>query len=317
VRNAALGNCHEYDIENSVFAWKLSVVRQICVAMGENEFTAPATLEYLEYKVAKRRQLTEIVFGTSEPGYVEYIKRAITAIGFGAPLRGGGYKTQGKYEPLALSECIKSTELLNKFLGDTWVQEFTDEQKIMNDIIIEYVCMQGAEDHLMSISELVNGRGKLKSNSVISYLYQQTERQILIKMCEFNHDRDVLLTVHDCFYTRRPIDLREARYELKQIGEFFDIGHEEHSAFSYDHEVEDHKRFIRQEEARVAAMHNKPTHNAEQDYNPIKAMKEFQDNYRGDWDCHDGKCYDGSNRNEAYSMANYDRDLDPWYDSEE
>jgi hypothetical protein len=317
VRNAALGNSHEYDIENSVFAWKLSVVSQICNAMGENGFTAPATLEYLQYKVAKRRQLTETVFGNSEAGYIHYIKQAITAIGFGAPLRSGGYKTDGKYEPLALSECIKSTKLLDKFLNDSWVQAFTNEQKIMNDIIIEYVCMQGAGDHLMSIGELVNGRGKLKTNSVISYLYQQTERQILTKMCEFSNDRDVLLTVHDCFYTRRPINLREARYELKQIGEFFDISHEEHRAFSYDHDVEDHKRFIRSEEQRVARLNNKPVHDSVNDYNPVKAMLEFQDNYRGDWDCHDGKCYDGSNRNEAYSMASYDRDLDPWYDSEE
>lgn len=317
VRNAALGTCHEYDIESSVFAWKMSIIRQICQEMNEPVYSAPATLEYLDHKTALRKRVTETVFDNTGVGYIEYIKRAITAIGFGAPLRSGGYKTDGKYEPLALSDCIKSNELLNKFLNDSWVRAFAEEQRVMNDIIIEYVKMKGCTEQLMSVSELVNGRGKLKSNSVISYLYQQTERQVLTMLTTFCEDRDVLLTVHDCFYTRRPVQLREIRYELKLIGEFFDISHEEHRAYAYDHDVEDHKRFIKQEEQRVANMHNKTIHDPERDYNPVKAMLEHQDSYRGDWDSHDGKCYDGSNRNEAYSMATYDRDLDPWYDSDE
>jgi hypothetical protein len=82
VRHAALGHCHEYDIESSVFAWKLSWFQDIC-RQGNEKIAMPATLEYLDHKKAIRARLANTVFGTDAEWAVMVIKEFITAIGFG------------------------------------------------------------------------------------------------------------------------------------------------------------------------------------------------------------------------------------------
>ena len=79
----------------------------------------------------------------------------------------------------------------------------------------------------------------------------------------------------------------------------------------YVAEVAEHVKLIAREEQRMAQLHNKPVHKTS------KKWIEYQQNYTNDSKIYDSTGHDGSNRNEAYSMANYDQDLDPWYDSDE
>ena len=195
VRHAALGTCHEYDIESSVFAWKYSLFKEICREENEN-VPMPATLEYLDYKRAKRRQLARIVFDSDEDGYVDIIKEAITAIGFGAPARATGFVARGKYDPSALNTIITARTRLDKFLADPWIQEFVQEQKSINTIIIEKASLEGMNKHFKTIPEMMDRAGRLRANSVVSYLYQQTERNILEYLMQACEDSEKIGRAH-------------------------------------------------------------------------------------------------------------------------
>jgi hypothetical protein len=233
VRHAALGNCHEYDIESSVFAWKLSWFCSICQAHN-TEISMPATLEYLDHKQAIRRQLAQAVFDTEADWAVGVIKEFVTAIGFGAPLRGTGYVADGQYQKPALAQIITAKTRLDRALADAWVQEFVQEQSDMNEAIVA-LARVNMRDELAAVPELwEKGSKRLKPNSVVSYLYQHAEREILDWAEQFCADREVLLTVHDCIYTRRPVQLMEFRSGLKQFGEFFRLEHTEHRAYTWE-----------------------------------------------------------------------------------
>jgi hypothetical protein len=301
VRHAALGTCHEYDIESSVFAWKLSWFRQICTDQGFGLITRPATLEYLDHKDAIRNQVAEEVFGSRNPGYVSYVKQAITAIGFGAPARASGYVTPNRYEPSALSTIIKSPEKLKTFLAHKWVVDFVQEQQQMNAIIIEFCHNQQLTDHFKTIPDLLDRAGRIRPNSVISYLYQKSEREILRWIIEHIESSEILLAVHDCVYTRRPADLRELRSGIRQFGEFYNISHESHEAFAYDSELQEHRERIAQEEQRA---HERFGHLTRPDPRLINhSILSASDNQLVDSQCDFGD----------QAVTDYQPDYDPYY----
>lgn len=262
VRHAALGACHEYDIESSVFAWKLSWFREIC-RVHNTTINMPATLEYLDHKVALRKRLAQAVFDTTADWAVKLVKEFVTAIGFGAPLRGVGYVADGRYQKPALAQIITAKNRLDRAMADTWVQEFVQEQSDMNDAIVALARVNMAAE-LKSVPELwEKGGKKLKPNTVVSYLYQHAEREILDWAEEFCADREVLLTVHDCIYTRRPVKLQEFRAGLLEHGEFFKLEHTEHRIYGWEDPVLPSDPFYDPREAVVArrnqAYDNKPT----------------------------------------------------------
>ncbi len=251
VRHAALGRCHEYDIESSVFAWKLSWFRSICKNYN-TAISMPATLEYLDHKSAIRKRLAQIVFGSETDWDVKIIKEFITAIGFGAPLRGVGYVVDNRYQRPALAQIITARTRLDRALADPWVQEFVQEQSQMNDAIVALARVNMAEE-LAQVPELwEKGLKKLRSNAVVSYLYQHAEREILNWAEQFCEDREVLLTVHDCIYTRRPVKLVEFRSGIQAFGEFFRLEHKEHRAYGWEDPVLPTDPFYDAREAVVA-----------------------------------------------------------------
>lgn len=298
VRHAALGTCHEYDIESSVFAWKYSWFKSICVSNDEL-VPMPSTSEYLDYKNAKRKQLARAVFDSDEEGWVNIIKEAITAIGFGAPARATGYVVQGSYEPSALNTIITSKTRLQIFLDDPWVQEFVEEQRSINRIIVEAARLQGMEPHFRSIPELLDRAGRLRPNSVVSYLYQQTERQILEYLIRECDSAEILLTVHDCIYTRRPINLLEARVGIREFGEYFKISHEEHRGYAYDDEATTHRQRIVEEEAHAATVYGTHTR-------PGRLARSRPQEFNTDSQVIDGGVWYESNRDSSVT------DLDPF-----
>lgn len=294
VRRAALGNCHEYDIESSVFAWKLSFVQQLANQMNE-KISMPATLDYLDYKKNLRKQLAQTVFGNDEDGYVNIIKQAITAIGFGAPARSSGYVVDGRYEPTALNKIIVSPAKLKIFLDNDWVKEFVQEQNKMNKFIFDYMQLM-QETELKAVPELLNAQGALRINSVISYVYQHKEREIIEWIISQSQASGILLIVHDCVYTKHPLKLRDIREGMKQFGEHFKISHEEHKGFAYDHDLLQHQARIAEEERHAAAVFNKPVHTTKKiSYVDIPQQQET---------------YDGS----GYLEPNYDFENDPFYE---
>ena len=237
VRHAALGKCHEYDLESSVFAWKLSWFREIC-KIYNTTISMPATLEYLDHKKAIRKRLAQAVFDTDSDWAVKIIKEFITAMGFGAPARGVGYVADGRYQRPALAQIITARERLDRALADTWVTDFVQEQNSMNEAMVALAKVNMIQE-LKTVPELWEKCGKrLKYNSVVSYLYQHAERELLDWFEHACADSEVLLTVHDCIYTRRRVNLMELRAGIQKFGEFYGVSHEEHAAWTWQDPVD-------------------------------------------------------------------------------
>lgn len=257
VRHAALGDCYRYDIESSVYAWKMSVIDHVIRENKLENWSRPATLEYLDHKGAIRRRLARLLWDSEDDHWIDIIKQAITAIGFGA-MRTHGYMKNDRWQPVALEKIIVSPDLRARFLTDAWTQEFVTEQKKMNDFIIETGRLLGQEAEWRRTEGLTDARNRLRPNSIISYMYQHGERDILEWLQQQMADLDVLLTVHDCVYTRRPVGLMELRAGLQDWGQYFRIESEKISGWSFDPELNEHRERIRQEEQQARQLYARP-----------------------------------------------------------
>lgn len=314
VRHAALGHCYEYDLESNVFAWKYSVFKKIA---QQYDLSArfPATLEYLDHKSAIRRRLARDIFDTEADWAQQPIKKAITAIGFGAPARTTGYRNpRGRYEPTALNAHITSVEKLQKFLDDSWVKEFIAEQKTLNEVIFE-VARPYNELEWRTIPGLVDAANRLKKNSVISYLYQNDERAVMESIWQTIEPYDPVLMVHDCIYTKKPVPLRDLREQLIVRSEYYRISKEEHQAFAFDEELLAHRARIKEEERLAQGYTSKFSENVaiEIDIAPRPMLGPV---YNSDSGCVDGTGYLGQgyenyNPRDDYAL-NDDPDLEEY-----
>jgi hypothetical protein len=242
VRHAALGKCKEYDLENSVFAWKYDIARQI-----DPDAHFPATLEYLDRKDAIRKTITQAVFGNTR----DYgtIKQAITAIGFGASKTNSCWLTaEGTWCQSSLREIIYSPEKLALFVNHSWVAEFLQEQQTMTKIIYDTF---KDEPGLQNIKEILSPNGQPNKNKTISYLYQHAERRMMETLMDIAKEHRVLLLCHDAFYTKTPAPLLEMRAALRDYGEFGKIKELGHNAWTFNDTVS-HIEHIREEERRAA-----------------------------------------------------------------
>jgi hypothetical protein len=245
VRNAALGKSFQYDLHASVFAWRYSTAKKI-----NPSIKLPYTLEYLDEKDQRRRQLADALeISVGNKNKVEIIKQLLTAIGFGTRVNNNGVSwvdKSGTRQYLAISKIIKSPTAREKLLAHPWLAGFIKEQKIISKIIFD--------EHKESFRgikylEGENTGGKLNVNKVISYLYQQEERRIIDMLTESSKEQGTfLLLVHDGFYTSHPVKLVELREQLNQENEFAAITKEEHSAWGFNADEEAHRiKIIEQE----------------------------------------------------------------------
>lgn len=239
VRHAALGDCYEYDLNASVYAIKLNICS---VIDPTKKFTY--TSEYIEnggkYKDSIRKRLAKSCFGIDES--FEYfddrlavIKRAITAIGFGATKTSKGYfdknnswkqtslqnifsyqyQNTGKRFPYICKMSNTQKLALDEFLTDPWMREFISEQDEMTNMIVNYVKPQlNKDEHPF----LVDGRNAFNKARIMAYVYQSSERNIMDFANEYIEQSGgtVLLRVHDAIYTREPINLKELHWGIVQ-----------------------------------------------------------------------------------------------------
>jgi hypothetical protein len=236
VRNAALGDNYEYDLNTAVYSIKLNYASDI----SDQKFTY--TGEYIEgggkYKDNIRKRLALHCFDIEEDNKffdnrLKIIKQAITAIGFGATSTSHGFfDKKNSWKSSSLSEIfsykikgdngmdrmIEHTKIVNGikvksldlFLQDKWMSEFIKEQQVMTKLITDYLIQEKTvtkESHPF----LVDGRNALNRSRVIAYFFQKTERLIMDISAKFIEDNgcQVLLRVHDAVYVNKKIDLKE------------------------------------------------------------------------------------------------------------
>lgn len=247
VRHAALGDCYEYDIENSVFAWKYNTAKQL-----DPSRKFPTTMHYLEYKKLIRQTLTKEVFNHYTEFNLKLIKQAITAIGFGAKGSANSWFMQDSngnksWHYGSLSEIIRDPEKLKKFLENEFIKNFLAEQREQNNLI--YESFKGI-DYICNNKELLkDNSSNLDKNRVISYLYQQTERAIMNDLVDYcnKNSIEVLLTCHDALYTKQRAPLVELKLIIRKfIPEFSNIGITEHKKYTFEDrdELKEHRETI-------------------------------------------------------------------------
>jgi hypothetical protein len=306
VRHAALGDCYQYDIEASVFTWKLDTVKLIVKTLN-TEIKLPATIDYLDFKQHHRQRLAQLLFNNNSDYTVNTIKQVLTAVGFGARTTNAiGWYDQGVWTTTAIRQIIKSDHLIKQLFADTWFSEFVAEQDVMSRIIFEQV-KDYAE--IKNLEHLQNTTGNLSRNKTISYLYQKTEALIIDRLNQrlLAQGNQILLLCHDGFYTKHRADVVDLRYELQQIMPTGRLDEIKHTAFKYNPDSviyeREHKQRIQQQEQQVAELFGR----AVQEAHTLKIPKnQRNDEFDSGYD-------DGSRAYEPPEHYAYDPDQQDFY----
>lgn len=310
VRNAALGNNHQYDLEAAVYAIKMMLIDDIYTEknidlVGHYIYTK----EYLDHKSDIRNRLAKHIQAYPDP--IKLVKEAITAIGFGAKISGGAWLEGTTMQFPAINDIIMNQEDRDRFLNDPWVIEFYKEQKKLTNEITDYYKnkVNWCDSHLKNLPRSTNKLGKYRKTAIMSYLFQTLETMI-IQQCTKHLDEDnILLLVHDCIITQRPLngyDLSELRYTLQNISHFLKITNEYNRGWldidTMSYEIM-HKNFILQEELK-----------ANNGIMPVTYKKSLEQiNNYDDYECYDG--YDTGSRHEEYE-PDYDECVNYMTESE-
>jgi predicted RNA-binding protein YlxR (DUF448 family) len=262
IRHAALGDCIEYDIENSVYAWRYTEAKRIAQEYSI-DIKLPHTLDYLDRKAYWRETLAEHTFqntALSPEKKISIIKQVFTAISFGARgtqksvfwIDGNNAKTY------AVNELIKNQNDRQNFFTHPFVKEFLIEQKQISDIIYTYY----TELNDFSNCEFLKVKGNLSRNKIMSYLYQQQERHLLDTVTSHFEKDNLLLTVHDAFYIKKPDTqaIHNAKFDLKQYNQELNleksVPNSKWGAIDMTDEMA-HKHMIAQQEALAMGYENR------------------------------------------------------------
>lgn len=294
LRQAALGDCWQYDLETSVFAWKNHQYHEIT---GKN---LPDTLEYLDHKQPIRKRLAQHCYGRDTHAYQDYIKQAITAIGFGAQLAMNGHKdkTTGQWINGAIADSLRSRTARQLFIQDTWVQDFYQEQRKANRVIIEHYRSQGAESQWQQLTDLYTEAGSIRPDRVMAYLYQHAETSVMRAIMAAAEDSEILLWVHDGFYTRRPIGnetLLDIRQQLADLGMKIAVSHSP-AWSSESQDLELHRAHIQREEQLTRDYVSAHCDVAGSDHTVKRVYRDYGRAAQNDTGCHDGSEYSRDSR---------------------
>jgi hypothetical protein len=296
IRHAALGDCHQYDLHASVFAWKYATVKRI-----DPTVKLTYTLEYLDFKDSIRRMLAkDLAIAVSQDQKIKIVKEFISAIGFGAQAKSNGgswVDSNGSRKFPALNDIIRSPEARQRLLNTAWLKNFVKEQNLINKIIFDHY--EESLGHLPFLKD--KDTGQLKKQKLISYVYQTDERATIEQLAQSARDNGTfLLMVHDGFYTSQPIKLSQVREKLQTINPIADITKEFHKGYAFE-DSQQHKKLILQQE--LKANNGVIPANVIANRNRINKLNKKSFDYTGSDEL------DNGNR----LTSEYDIELDPFY----
>jgi hypothetical protein len=210
VRSAIIGHHFQYDMNAAVYGIKLYIYGQI--NGGDNNIVntpkGSYTREYLADKDGIRNRLAKQCFDGVEIGWeakVKAIKRALTAIGFGAKATGKTWQSAKGHEGTALTEIIKSPAVRAAFVSDPWVKAFIAEQQVMETEILEQLKLDEDYDAICeSVRGANNINGKISRGALMAYVYQQWETVVMdmaVAVVE-GAGIEVVARIHDAFIVR-------------------------------------------------------------------------------------------------------------------
>lgn len=232
VRRAALGDHHGYDLRSSVYSWQVVTLRQID-KLGTYDPPAGTsyTRELINDKQAVRNRLANLLTDTFVDQRLPAVKQALTAIGFGA--RGGNtyYDEWGQLNKSGIAGSIRMADDCKRFLADPWVKNFIAEQELIGHRIVKGYTE--AYPELKDLDHLKHNT-KLSPKKLLAYAYQSFETEVIQAVMAHPDvvNRQVLLWVHDCFYTRSSINLADINgYIMMEFGDGIQLEHSYDSAW--------------------------------------------------------------------------------------
>ena len=275
LRRAMLGNCWEYDIRSSVITWKMGFAQQYLTSAGldgDVRFNFPATLNYLEDKADFMRTVRLYVFDDHrkevEEFHMKLLKRAFTAMSFGARLASTGWQDgSGHWNNPALVNILKNTQERNRFFNDRSVRVFIKEQNTLDDYLFKEFKTHHPE--LVKLPCLLTHSGRLSKAKVLAYLYQHGETQVMdiVRASAAAYERKPIANVHDAIFFKRRLGVElksEIEWHMRsQTGNPYwhltpkELKRYEPRHFDVIAEEYAHKRRIAAEHA--AALHYVPT----------------------------------------------------------
>lgn len=225
LRMAFLGSSWEYDCKSCSTAWKMSFdsewhaqkksrkldVRQSFVAMTQ----------YLEDKEAFfDAVILEVYNSQPTPEYKATIKEAMTALGFGAKLSIGTWRSDtGEESQSSLFEVFdRDTVVLKRFVECSLVKTFNAEQRTLNKFIVAKFSGDAQWQAEMTAEQQRKKVKQFSAAQKIVWLYQHAET-IMMDMVRAevkNSGNTVLANVHDAVVVRNKISAKLlAKIELK------------------------------------------------------------------------------------------------------
>jgi len=222
LRRAMLGHCYEYDLRSAVFTWKYGFARDCYETLDKKESlekTFAQTRLFLEDKIDFYMTVRYYTFDEecklSREDKDKILKRAITAIGFGARRGTHGFMlNSGKWKNPALVEIFKyHPQARDKFLNCSIIKKFLHEQNLIDNYLFES-CKSSDADFLC-LEEVRTFSGSLSKAKVIAYLYQQSETVIMDYIHGEIESRGitVIARVHDAIFVKNRLGERKEEIE--------------------------------------------------------------------------------------------------------
>ena len=221
LRRAMLGNSWEYDIRSSSTAIKLGFASDAIAGCGSNEHPRNvfrASFLYVERKKEMVNDICRDVFfedsGVSKEKQTEWIKTALTAIGFGATASEHGWRSKdGSWNNPAIVKILRNADERARFLSSYYVKKFIEEQAALDEYIVQLIQREFPNvwdsDLFMS--------GKKRSNAkAVAWLYQHIETWAMNAARELIRAKGikVLANIHDAIVLQRKLT-EDSRNEVE------------------------------------------------------------------------------------------------------
>ena len=211
LRMAFLGASWEYDCKSCSTAWKMSFATQWHTQKKSRKLdvrhTFAAMTLYLEDKDAFFDAVILQVYNSQPtPDYKATIKEAMTALGFGAKLSMGTWRSDtGEENQSSLFEVFdRNTAVLKRFVGCDLVKQFNSEQQTLNKFIVAKFSVDKKWQAEMTAEQQRKKVKQFSSAQKIVWLYQHAET-IMMDMVRAEVKKSgntVLANVHDAVVVR-------------------------------------------------------------------------------------------------------------------
>lgn len=293
LRRAILGESVQYDMRSCAATWKFSyakawlnqhgstatpdrafeITRQYIGSKGEREYlfkqiakdVFPETLTRREKDQllkeagddSKLYNLIKFEYLTQEE-QIKALKRAFTAIQFGAKLTGNHMwpddNKESGFAKTGIAEAMLCKNNTNRFIENKIVKQFVKEQTLLEEFIISTETKNTPE--LLDLTAIKNNFGKVQNNKLMAFLFQHYETAIMdevreiIKLYEYDGVK-ILANIHDAIIVNKP--LKELGFIVDELRKKFNnqmitlVG-EKLEGYrkipTNQTEINDHKQFI-------------------------------------------------------------------------